>query len=106
MRASLQRTAIAVETGCAPSLFCYPVLSGCGRPACLIAEMPNGQIVKSTCFLAAFNSKTFPKVSRRDTEGIAYRYRTNFGAKTGGNSPHANPYLSINRPATNERFHL
>ncbi len=49
MRTSLQRTAIAVETGRAPSLFCYPVLSGCGRPACIIAELPNGQIAESTC---------------------------------------------------------
>ena len=42
MRASSQRTAIAVETGRALSLFCYPVLSECGRPACIIAGLPKG----------------------------------------------------------------
>ena len=71
MRASLQRTAIAVETGCAPSLFCYPVLSGCGRPACLIAEMPHGQIAKSTCFFAALTYQVFLYGYFRDTLGIA-----------------------------------
>ena len=59
MRASSQRTAIAVETGRALSLFCYPVLSECGRPACIIAGLPNGQIAKSTCFFTALTYQVF-----------------------------------------------
>lgn len=72
MRTSLQRTAIAVETGRAPSLFCYPVLSGCGRPACIIVELLNGQIVKSTCFLTALTYQVFLYGYFMDTLGIAY----------------------------------
>ena len=71
MRASSQRTAIAVETGRAPSLFCYPVLSECGRPACIIAGLPNGQIVESTCFLTALTYQVFLYGYFMDTLGIA-----------------------------------